>query len=249
MTPPYHSRMTNGCHAHGFAWAYEAPKTRPRKAVGMAPIIVLLGAISLLSLGCSGGATGTNTRTAGDPLLGGQPPLDANAKPKAGTQNPTTGTNTGAGGLPGLPVPSSSTSPAALATGGVPQLDNTRDLRIAAGPGGGATGAATLGKPEPVRGTTTGGSGASIQPTTPSLSPSSINPASINTVDQGIQYLTNRGAQGFRLELQRDTSQWHCSCSLPNPQNTSVKRTYDFTANDPLSAIRAVSERVARDNP
>jgi hypothetical protein len=74
-------------------------------------------------------------------------------------------------------------------------------------------------------------------------------PGAVQTIDQGLKALEQRGARGFRLEFQRDPAQWRCSCSVPNRQNPAYKQTYDTTAADPLSAVRAIVERVERENP
>jgi hypothetical protein len=173
--------------------------------------------------GCGPGATGTGSRPGADPLAGP-------ATPSVGAPG---------GGVPPLPAPSGSTTPAALATGTVPSFNAARPG--SSGPAGvwrEPTSGAILGAPEPARGT---------QPSGPLTLMS--GPGSVQTIDQGLKALELRGAKGFRLELQRDTGQWRCSCSVPNRQNPAYKQTYDTTAADPLSAVRAVVDQIARENP
>jgi hypothetical protein len=186
--------------------------------------------------GCGGGATGKGSRMgAGDPLAG---PV----KPVA-----TAGVSIGAptGGVPPVPAPSGPTTTAGLATGTVPSFNAGRPGPSAPPSGWREPGAPKLGAPVP--------------PTRGSAAPSIPSPSGpvvlagggggVQTIDQGVKALELRGARGFRLELQRETGQWRCSCSVPNRQNPASRQTYDTTAADPLSAVRAVVERVERDNP
>jgi hypothetical protein len=74
-------------------------------------------------------------------------------------------------------------------------------------------------------------------------------PAAAGSVDQALQALESRGVKGFRLEQQRDTGEWRCTCSIPNKQNPTIRRTYLKAAADPLSAVRAVLDEIDRDMP
>jgi hypothetical protein len=52
----------------------------------------------------------------------------------------------------------------------------------------------------------------------------------------------------FRLELERDTSLWRCTCSIPDRRNPRLKQTYSATrAADPAAALRAVVEEAERE--
>jgi len=52
----------------------------------------------------------------------------------------------------------------------------------------------------------------------------------------------------FRLELERETGQWRCTCSIPDRRNSRLLQTYAATrATDPAAALRAVVEEVERD--
>ncbi len=205
----------------------------------------------LLLAGCAGAP-----RKAGDdPLLGKLPAVPvapaAGAVAK-GEQGP----------LAALPAPSSSTSPAALANAAVPKLDGDRELRIGpppsaklGGPSGDeggkgrptaeAPGKATISKPEPLRAAADLAKAPTLQPVTMAGGTTVL----VQSVDHGLTILEGRGMKAFRLELQRDTGQWRCTCSLPDRQNPSLKKTYDTQARDRLAALRALIEQVEKENP
>jgi hypothetical protein len=187
-----------------------------------------------LVIGCSSATPQKN-----DPLLGSTPvPVPKNA-PEAKESR----------GVPDLPAPSASTSPAALAGAVVPQLDGGKDLRIGsdAGNRSGAPGV-TLSRPQPID--SNSGPGARAEPVTPSAIIPAGGPAPITSIDAGLRLLEARGVKGFRLEYLRDSNQWRCSCSVASRQNPSsnVKQTFDARAADAVSAVRAVVEQVERDN-
>jgi hypothetical protein len=127
----------------------------------------------------------------------------------------------------------------------VPKLDSDRDLRLS-----------DRDRADAWRGKTT--SGVKLEaprvggdvPTPPNMQP--ITPAggvgaAISTIDQALATLELHGVKGLRLEQERDTGQWRCTCSIPDRQNPSQKHTYDTLNADALSALRAVLDQIDRD--
>src|SRR4051794_11051240 len=173
-----------------------------------------------------------------------EPPLGLNAPPL-----PREGPKTAQGGgpdkpLPALTSPNGATSQAALAAGAVTQLDGGRDLRIGerdqVASWQGKTTGAVLGKPTLPSDTLT-------PPPMQPITQTGGVPAAISSVDQGLQALDQRGVKGFRLEQQRDSGLWRCTCSIPSPTNPNFKQIYDKSAADALSALRAVLDQIERD--
>ena len=206
----------------------------------------LLVALALFVAGCEGGGGAQVRERDRDPILGERPVPVAGAAPI-----PPPGTNTAQTPLPAITAPSAATSPAALATGAVPTIGGNRDLQADTQPvPGAAASAATLGKPEsaappapvPV-----------VQPV-PVLQPAKPitlaggAPGPVATVDEGLRLLQTKGAKSIRLELQKDTNLWRCTCSIPDPQNPTFKRVYDCPSSDCVSAVRAVIDKVEREN-
>jgi hypothetical protein len=190
----------------------------------------------LFAMGCSGAKPPKN-----DPLVGiNAPPL-----PREGAGAVAKGPDKP---LPALPAPSADTSPAALAAGGVPKLDNDRNLRMddkdpAAAWRGKSSSPVSLGKPDP---------DPDPQPPAPrptdGIKPAGgISAAPALDLRQLITSLEQRGMKGFRLEQQRDSGKWRCLCSIPSRNNPSVKQNYDTSAADPESAVRAVLDQVEKD--
>lgn len=201
---------------------------------------LLIGLLCLsagLLTGCSGG---TPPKNGPDPLIPG-PPIPKEGATARGAQDKP---------LPVMPAPGGATTNAEIAAGAVPKLDKERDLRI---PGDkdptdswrDNTSGVSLGTPGPAR------AGGSLPPVptvggfTPAGGPTG---GAITSVDQGLHALERYGVKGFRLEQQRETGQWRCTCSIPNKDKPTFKQTYDTTAADPLSALRAVVDQVERDN-
>jgi hypothetical protein len=56
--------------------------------------------------------------------------------------------------------------------------------------------------------------------------------------------IRSRGATWVRLETWGDEGEWKFSCSIPNPANMHLRRTYEARAGDPVSAVRAVIEQM-----
>jgi hypothetical protein len=87
--------------------------------------------------------------------------------------------------------------------------------------------------------------------------PSPIEPASAQTsslvisggvlsYEQAQAQLAAHGVTWQRLETTGDNS-WKFSCSVPNPQNKFISRTYEGQARDYLSAMRAVLDQIAKE--
>ena len=174
---------------------------------------------ALLLAGCSGGS---RVAGGGDPIIGGQKPLPTVAQGQSSPVPVASGDKP----LPALSAPNSTTSPAALTSGVAPQLSSGRDLR-----GGGTQTASsvTIGAPQVAR---DGTSTASLQ----GIVPAGGSGGAVQTVDQAVKYLEERGMKGFRLERQLDTGKWRCICAIP-----ALKQRYDIQgAADPLAALRAV---------
>lgn len=177
---------------------------------------------ALLLAGCSG-----STRLPNDPLNGGGPALAATDKAPPVPVAAAAGTP---GPLPALAAPASTTSAAALAPGAMPQRG-----------GQGAGGAVSLSRPQPIAGDS---NPARLQPMTPvTLTGGS---GGVSSIDRGLETLKARGVKGFRLDLQPDTGQWRCICSIPKVG--TIKQTYSTSAGDALSAVRAVIEKVEQEN-
>ena len=64
------------------------------------------------------------------------------------------------------------------------------------------------------------------------------------TYEQAKAILTARGVTWQRLETWGDAGEWKFSCAIPNPQNPNIRRTYEATARDDLSALRAVIDQM-----
>src|SRR5262245_25886012 len=167
-------------------------------------IVSVLWLLAPLLAGCS-----SNSNQPKDaPILGINvpPPKEASPTARGGPDRP----------LPPLTSPSAATSPAALAPGAVPKLENDRDLRIggqdSADSARGKVSGVSLLRPTPTSDTST-------PPTMQPIVPAGGIPPTASSVDQALQTLEARGVKGFRLEQQRDTGEWRCTCSIPNRQN------------------------------
>ena len=208
-------------------------------------------ACCLLALaGCGGGSAGGNN-VPSDPLLGNQQPVPVVGAGAAVTAAPK---SEPASPLPAMAAPTSPVSNAALATASVTQLDSVREQRIGPPPIAKLTGAA------PVGAAGTPGS-VTLNTPGPAGSPSDVSPLTrlegvtpVPAVGGDGQWsalvkrLQDRGMTAFRLELQRD-GLWRCGCSIPDRRNPSLKQTYNTSAADATSALRAVVEEVERSAP
>jgi hypothetical protein len=203
----------------------------------MRDIICSITAVGCLTLvGC----LADNRYASGDPLLGGtgQGLLTQNAGPPPGTAAP----------LPLQPGSTSSPSTAALASNPPQQpLDGGRDLRIGdthaqdnqPWRGQGTPTATAINRPEP-------------PPANPSAQMAAQSTASGGgshpmSYEQAQAALTAHGVTWQRLES-TDQGSWKFSCSVPNPQNRLLSRTYEGTAHDYLSAIQSVIDQVSKDH-
>jgi hypothetical protein len=200
-----------------------------------------------LLAGCS---TSNNVTTA-DPLLGPGASRPLAQAPAAAAAPAATAAATP---LPRQAAPASLTSNAALANG-VPNVpDNGQDLRIAgsyqrtdapAAPQGGVM----LQQPQPTFTPTSAQVPHSATAPAPAAStapaPAPISNAPGSTFEQGLAALGTHHVTWQRLETV-DTGGWKFSCSVPNPQNASVSRTYTATAADPVSALKAVLSQLDR---
>jgi hypothetical protein len=218
----------------------EAPNGRRAKAG--CGVLLLVGALA----GCADLNKNTTPNTTNDPLLGtpAKPPVKTT---DAGTIGPPPVAT-----LPPLPSTVPSTSPAALA--GLQRPADGGDLRIAsprpANEGWGVQPAAA----PPSK------SGASLSPpqvsvdsppqgtTPPPLPPPGVTgAAAIAGYDQAQAELKARGVLWQRLEVVGDTGAWKFTCSVPNPQTPRLRRTYEVTAKDYLSAIHAAIDQIDHD--
>jgi hypothetical protein len=128
-------------------------------------------------------------------------------------------------------------------------LDSTHDLRI----GGG--------QPAVTDNHTWTGQPAAAPPPPPSPAPAPAAPAEpvathnivlanggqITSYEQAQAQLAARGVSWQRLETWGDQGDWKFSCSIPNPQNRFISRTYEAQAHDYLSAMRAVLDQINKD--
>jgi hypothetical protein len=66
---------------------------------------------------------------------------------------------------------------------------------------------------------------------------------------QAQEMLRARGVTWQRLETWGEGGEWKFSCSIPNPQNPSIRRNYEYRAPGEygLAAIRAVLEQIDRE--
>jgi hypothetical protein len=130
----------------------------------------------------------------------------------------------------------SSTSPAALAQAPSQPLDPGRDLRI----GPAATARPPAAPPRPLF----------SAPSRASTASRTVVPAGgnyVTTYEQAQAFLTARGVKWQRLETWGDSGEWKFSCSIPNPQNEFISRTYEARASTDLAAMRAVLEQIERE--
>jgi hypothetical protein len=143
------------------------------------------------------------------------------------------------------PAPTSLTSNAALASATPAVLDRTNDLRISDptrnpdshyGQSPGGWSGAVLQKPEPMNGPQSAKA--------PAAPATSAPPA---TLEQARAQLQTRGVAWMRSDYLRDQDQWQFSCSIPNPHNPNVSRTYQATAHAELDAIRAVMGQIDKE--
>jgi hypothetical protein len=89
---------------------------------------------------------------------------------------------------------------------------------------------------------------------------SGTQPAPVNTAPLGLGtasfeqlqvMLAARNVTWQRLEMVGDQGEWMFSCAIPNPQNRSMRRHYQYRAVGPygLEAIRGVLAEIDRSPP
>jgi len=231
--------------AKGRTAKFNCPRPGERPTASMRLFCLFtLSVLPVLGTGCS--YFNKTPTTTGDPLLGGPP---APAPLKTGQPLPTTPVTV----LPPMAAPNFSSSPAALASGPSRSSDNSRDLRIGS-PQPGTDGWAGRDPNSQVNGS--GATLMGIQPAAdnvsrpdsqPVASPVSLSSSQVTTNEQAQAILKNRGVIWQRLDQVANTGEWKFSCSLPNPQNPRLHRTYEGTAPDSLGAIRAVLDKIEKD--
>ncbi|HLJ93651.1 MAG TPA: hypothetical protein VKU02_10725 [Gemmataceae bacterium] len=220
---------------------------------------------ALLLAGCS-----DFSQTVGiDPLLGG-PPL----RP-AVVAAPQTPAPAPLPVLP-LPPATSTMSTAALAAGAPRPLDNGQDLRIGSpiattGNDGWARQGSASNAPDAEMRRMADSTGATLQPPQPLSEPApnralsatatsapprdplptslagSSSPPGVTTFEQAEKELEARGVFGQQLDMTGPNGEWKFSCLVPNRQNPRLQRRYDARASDPVAAIRAVLEKLDKD--
>jgi hypothetical protein len=212
-----------------------------------------LPVVALLPLaGCE---SGFGARQSGDPLVG----IHAPPMPAQSTGGSAASTQTATNTPPSLPASISVPNQAALASGTKQTPDNPRDLRIAtppvvpvSSPGGAASGNVRVDEPVPIPETTSKTMSAPTASTgMPPTGGAAVPPppGASMTFEEARQYLERRGAVWQRLET-RGEGQWAFQCSLPIPGQKNLNRTYETQAplpRDPLSAIRAVIDKIEKD--
>ncbi len=157
-----------------------------------------------------------------DPLLGGGVPISRlpvqNGQNTAIAGNmPPPNTN----GVPNLPAPYSSTSPAALATGNFSTLDPTRTnvtpVNATAIAGIGTAANSQFGSPEEFR----------------SL----------------MQQLSSRGMTWQRLDHSIETGDWKFYCAIKDPTQAGATRNYETAAKTDVAALKAVLAEINKTMP
>lgn len=248
-----------------------SPGLRRRAAVLISSLALLPGFTGLV--GCNTTGKGNNSALTNDPLVGGGPPLptarSANQSPAGATAavpaTPMMGAPTGIGApaMPAIQAPTGTPSTAALAVGSAQPINPASTLRIGqpqpvqpAAPI--ATGGWT-GSPTPMAGTpnqgallrppatptnTAAGVGAATPIAATAPQPQAV--ASGGSDEQLQSELKVRHVQWQRSETTAD-GKWKFVCSVPNKQNPNITRTYEGVANDRLSAIKAVIEKIDTD--
>lgn len=224
------------------------------------------GWVALIGLiGCE---TGFGSRHPLDPMLGIHAPPTPAAGPAAPANPPPT-QSAAAGGTPPLPASYEAPGPAAVAAGETATPENGRHLRIADTPNpptnwpknGAARGAApssvTVGNPVPAGNRPPAPPravppSAAVQPigvSTPAQ-PSPAAAAPVRSFEDAQRFLQQHGVNWQRLETE-DNGRWKFTCSIPNPHNPRMNRTYETSRPfpDALSAIRAVIQKIEEPRP
>ncbi len=217
------------------------------------PAGLLLPVVVLLALG--GCESGFGARQGGDPLLG----IHAPPTPAQSVGDDAASTRAAANTLPPLPASPSVPNQAALASGTKQTPDDPRhELRITTPPvvpvssPGGAPGTVRVDGPVPIPDSTSRtmpvppAASAGTRPPSGAVAPP---PASITTFEEAQQHLKRLGVVWQRLD-EVGPEQWKFQCSLPISGQKNLNRTYETQTplpRDPLSAIRAVIDKIEKD--
>ena len=153
-----------------------------------------------------------------DPLLGGGIPL--NRLPAQNTALAGNFNNPNNNNVPNLPSPSSSTSPAALATGNFSNLDPTRS------------------NVTPVGATASAGVGAT-----------NSQFGSAEEFRALMQQLSTRGLAWQRLDYSPQTGDWKFYCAVKDPTQNGATRNFETTAKTDVAALKAVLEEINKSMP
>lgn len=214
----------------------------------------LLAVVLIVLSGCES----LGTRQQADPMLGIHAPSSPVSAPNAPTPPMA---QAAAERTPPLPASYTAPGPAAVAVGETATPENARDLRMAgdavAPPvlpaGGAARGVApgvTVGNPEPAGTDSTSrltpAAVGTLQPMgAPTPPPPGSTAANVRTFDEAQLFLKQHGVNWQRLDME-DDGRWKYECSIPNPTNSRMNRTYQTSRPfpDPLSAIRAVITQI-----
>jgi hypothetical protein len=197
-----------------------------RRGKRLAAFLALFTVHCLLST--LSGCAEPNTRRAPDPLIGNREPL-----PPAGGSILPAPQPVPAAGPPPVPVATGTLSPAALASGGTPKpLDGGHDLRI----GDPAPAGVALNPPQPAPGALTSTQVRGV--------PTGFR---VTTFEQGQSLLESRGVKWQRLEQEPGTGAWTLSCTMPNPRNPKLVRTFEAQAPSVLAAMQAVLDQIERE--
>lgn len=205
----------------------------------------------------------------GDPLTGNMPANPAPLQFAGGTAGGGKATPGAMAGVPPLPASHEAGNQAVLASGIKAPPEAASDLHIAgdsAGPanGGAARGASPTGVvldgPQPVPQSTSRltpiapMSGSRLQPIAASGAAPPSTAASAGdalTFEQAQAKLKQWGVTWQRLETWGDKGQWRFRCSRPIPNSSNLNKTYETASplpSDPLTAIRAVIDKIEQEN-
>jgi hypothetical protein len=218
---------------------------------------LLLLVVLIAPAGCG---DGMRLRPKDDPLVS-MPTQPVPAQPvSAGTPPAQAAT----GKMPALPASYSGQDPASLAAGVTPAPEDPRHLAIPAdtttSPGLSSTGTARgaspggviIGAPEPVTNSTPRPPASPSPPRGGGLQQtgaSSSSALSITSFEQAQQFLKQQGVTWQRLD--QEDGGWKFACGIPNRSNPAFIRHVETKKSylDPLSAMRAVIEEIAKTPP
>jgi len=150
-----------------------------------------------------------------DPLLGGGIPIN-----RLPAQNTALAGNFNNNNVPNLPSPSSSTSPAALATGNFSNLDPTRS------------------NVTPVGATANAGVGAT-----------NSQFGSAEEFRTLMQQLSTRGLAWQRLDYSPQTGDWKFYCAVKDPMQNGATRNFETSAKTDVAALKAVLDEINKSMP